>query len=401
MFVACVFASLVRFDIGSGSSSPLLISSVALWYVVPPAWLTVVGGAVFAVGRLIERWHDDEPASLWRTVQGASDGWSLIGPATVFAVMGQPEATVEDVGAFALALAAFLAVDACIGIGGAWYVHGIRPKIQGKLILWIALVDLALAPIGFLGAIVTGEAPWAILGLLPLIAVLGEFARERRDRLDQAVQLSTAYRGTAQLMGDVLEADHEYTGGEHTQGVVELAISVGLELRLAPRQMRDLEFGALLHDIGKLRVPNDIINKPGKLDEAEWAVMRRHPVFGQEMLDRVGGVLSDAGRIVRAHHERWDGTGYPDGLQGEEIPVEARIITVCDSYSAITTRRSYSRARTANEALAEMQRCSGTQFDPRVVEALQLVLHRGIHDAREAGAKDAVIPAAAQALGLR
>ncbi len=400
VFAACVFASLVRFDIGSGSSSPLLISSVALWYVVPPAWLTVIGGAVFAVGRLIERWHDDEPASLWRTVQGASDGWSLIGPATVFALLGQPAATVDGVAAFGLALLAFLAVDALIGIGGAWYVHGIKPQIQAKLILWIALVDLALAPIGFLGAIVVTESPWAVLGLLPLTAVLGEFARERRDRLDQAVQLSTAYRGTAQLMGDVLEADHQYTGGEHTQGVVELAISVGLELRLAPRQMRDLEFGALLHDIGKLRVPNEIINKPGKLTDAEWIVMKRHPIFGQEMLDRVGGVLSDAGRIVRAHHERWDGSGYPDGLTGAEIPIEARIITVCDSYSAMTTRRSYSRARTAGEALAELQRCAAKQFDPEVVRALERVLGRAEWQVG-AGEHPSLIPAAAQALGLR
>ena len=177
-------------------------------------------------------------------------------------------------------------------------------------------------------------------------------------------------------MGDVLEADDAYTGGEHTQGVVELSLAVGETVGLTPRQMRTLEFGALLHDIGKLRVPNEIINKPGKLTDEEWAIIKQHPEHGQEMLDRVGGELSHAGEVVRAHHERWDGRGYPDGLLGEQIPIEARIITVCDSFSAMTTDRSYRKGMSIDVALEELDRCAGSQFDPQLVETLKAVLRR-------------------------
>jgi len=273
-----------------------------------------------------------------------------------------------------LAFLAEAAVSLALSFASAWMIHGLRPSITGRFMLWVTAVDGALAPIGFLGAIVMADAPLAVLGLLPLVAVLGEFARERTNRLEQAFQLSNAYRGTAQLMGDVLEADDAYTGGEHTQGVVGLAVAVGTSLGLRPAEMRDVEFGALLHDVGKLRVPNAIINKPGSLSDEEWEVVRQHPVYGQEMLERVGGTLAQAGRIVRSHHERWDGAGYPDGLKGEEIPIAARIVTVCDSYSAMTTKRSYSRGRTQPEAIAELRRCAGTQFDPAVVDALEAVL---------------------------
>jgi HD-GYP domain-containing protein (c-di-GMP phosphodiesterase class II) len=131
-----------------------------------------------------------------------------------------------------------------------------------------------------------------------------------------------------------------------------------------------VEFGALLHDIGKIAVPAEIINKPGPLDDDEWAVMKLHTLEGQHMLDRVGGVLGEVGRVVRSSHEHYDGTGYPDGLRGEAIPVEARIVACCDAFSAMTTTRSYRRAMSVEAAREELVRNAGTQFDPRVVEAL-------------------------------
>jgi HD-GYP domain-containing protein (c-di-GMP phosphodiesterase class II) len=179
-------------------------------------------------------------------------------------------------------------------------------------------------------------------------------------------------------MTAMLREDDGYTGGEHTRGVVDLSLALGLELGLDDQQLGALELGAMLHDIGKIYVPNEILNKPGKLDASEWRVIREHPVTGQRMLDTVGGLLSDTGHIVRAHHERFDGTGYPDGLRGTEIPLEARVITVCDSFSAMTTDRPYREAMTAQQAVAELDRCCGTQFDPQVVDAMHRVLaHRG------------------------
>jgi hypothetical protein len=366
----------IRFEVGSGSTTPSQLLIAPIWFSVPPAFGPIVVGAGLAVGGLIEHLREEGDDPLWRSLFHAGDAWPAIGPAVVLALAGAPEAGTDVVWVVAAAFAAQTLVDVSFAVGTSWYWHGIRPLAQMRLMLWVIAVDGALVPVGFLVAVVMVNQPLALAAVLPLVAVIAEFARERQERLEQALQLSSAYRGTAQLMGDVLEADDAYTGGEHTQGVVDMAVAVGLELRLEPRDMRDLEFGALLHDIGKLRVPNEIINKPGSLNDTEWALIRRHPEYGQEMLDRVGGAMRDAGRIVRAHHERWDGMGYPDRLKADEIPLAARIITVCDSFSAMTTVRSYSPAMTHEHGLEELERCSGTQFDPAVVKALMVVLER-------------------------
>ena len=139
---------------------------------------------------------------------------------------------------------------------------------------------------------------------------------------------------------------------------------------LEGERLRDLEFGALLHDVGKIAVPKEIINKPGTLTPDEWAIMKRHTIDGQRMLENVGGVLARVGVIVRASHEDYDGSGYPDGLAGDAIPIEARICSACDAFSAMTTDRSYRAAMPVEQALAELRRCSGAQFDPDVVAIL-------------------------------
>jgi HD-GYP domain-containing protein (c-di-GMP phosphodiesterase class II) len=130
------------------------------------------------------------------------------------------------------------------------------------------------------------------------------------------------------------------------------------------------ELGALLHDIGKIAIPDEIINKPGPLDADEWVVMQTHTIEGQRMLDQVGGLLGDVGVVVRASHERWDGGGYPDGLAGAAIPLAARIVSACDAYNAMTTDRSYRKALPLEVAARELRSNAGTQFDPAVVDAL-------------------------------
>jgi len=205
--------------------------------------------------------------------------------------------------------------------------------------------------------------------VLPLVALFALFAREREARIDGAIELSQAYKGTALLLGDVIEADDQYTG-DHTKDVVELTLQVADALGVDEATRRGAEFGALLHDVGKIQIPNEIINKPGPLDDAEWAVMKTHTVEGQRMLERVGGVLARVGAVVRASHERWDGGGYPDGLAGDDIPLAARIVSACDAFNAMTTDRSYRRALPIPDAVAELERCAGSQFDPAVVAAL-------------------------------
>ncbi|MGZ4276827.1 MAG: HD-GYP domain-containing protein [Solirubrobacteraceae bacterium] len=123
-------------------------------------------------------------------------------------------------------------------------------------------------------------------------------------------------------------------------------------------------------------MPDAIINKPGRLTDEEFEVIKRHPADGQEMLERIGGVLAEVGVLVRHHHERWDGRGYPDAIAGEAIPLASRIICACDAFSAMTTDRSYRAAMPAGEALAELERCAGSQFDPAVVRAILGVVER-------------------------
>jgi putative nucleotidyltransferase with HDIG domain len=209
----------------------------------------------------------------------------------------------------------------------------------------------------------------ALLLVAPLFVMLRFFSNERRERLEQLAELNDAYQGTALLLGDVVEADDEYTG-EHCKGVVRLSLDVAEEMGLDADRKRNVEFGALLHDVGKIAVPKEIINKPGKLDEREWAIIKTHTIEGQRMLETIGGFMSEIGRIVRASHERWDGGGYPDGLRGEAIPLEARVVATCDAFNAMTTTRSYRRAMSIVDATAELRRCSGSHFDPAIVAAL-------------------------------
>jgi putative nucleotidyltransferase with HDIG domain len=198
-------------------------------------------------------------------------------------------------------------------------------------------------------------------------------AREREGRIAHSLELGRAYRGTALLLRDLLEEDDEYTG-HHTEDVVELSARVAREMGVDEDVQRETELGALLHDIGKIHIPDAIINKPGPLDDEEWAIMKTHTVEGQKMLDRVGGFMREVGLIVRSHHERWDGTGYPDALAEEAIPLEARIINCCDSWNAMRTDRSYRKALPLEVALRELRSNAGLQFDPHVVAALIEIL---------------------------
>ncbi len=155
---------------------------------------------------------------------------------------------------------------------------------------------------------------------------------------------------------------------DHSKRTVRISLLLGRECGLDEKEMRSLEFGAFLHDIGKLGVPDNVLRKPGKLNDFEWAMMRRHPYLGDEIL-RGLSFLDDARTIVAQHHEKWDGSGYPLGLQGEEIALSARVLFVADAFDAMTSDRVYRPAKSYDEAIAELDYCAGTHFDPRVVAA--------------------------------
>jgi HD-GYP domain-containing protein (c-di-GMP phosphodiesterase class II) len=157
---------------------------------------------------------------------------------------------------------------------------------------------------------------------------------------------------------------------EHSDTVVELARLTGARMGLDRVELLELELAALLHDVGKLRVPREVLRKPGPLTESERRLMRNHPVWGSELVSGVPGLQAVA-LIVRHHHERVDGSGYPSGLSGVRIPVASRIMAACDAYGAMTESRPYRTERAPHEALAELRHQSGSQFDPAVVEALE------------------------------
>ena len=309
-----------------------------------------------------------------RLLRFVGGGWFALGPALVLCSAHGHDVTTTAPVVLLAALAAQFACDLAASTvrDVVAYGSGLREQLRES---WVYAVDLALTPAGLVVAWHVADLPWMILAVPPLLLLLGIFGRERRRRVESLVELNSAYRGTALLLGNVIEGDDQYTG-EHSRGVVELALEVGARLALDEHQLHNLEFGALLHDVGKVVIPKEIINKPGKLDAREWEIIKTHAVEGQRLLDQIGGFMSDVGRIVRSHHERWDGGGYPDGLTGDRIPIEARIISACDTWSAMTTDRPYRAAMPVEVAAEELRSCAGTQLDPQVVLAtLAVVQH--------------------------
>jgi putative nucleotidyltransferase with HDIG domain len=368
LIAAFAVAQQVQFEVGIGYTVPTQLVLMPMLILAPPALVPLLVAAGLLVGRLPSYLRGEVHVS--RVAFVLPDAFYAVGPALVMALLGPAHVGLEDWPVLAVALAAQAVCDAGFTGLRIWLALGTPPQMQLRLFAWVLTVDAALAPVGILAGVAGEGQPLAVALVLPIMGLLAFFARERRAHIDKALALSHAYRGTALLMSDLLEADDAYTGGEHSHGVVALALAVGDALGLAARDRRNLEFAALLHDIGKIRVPDEIIDKPGKLTEAEYEIVKRHPVDGQEMLERVGGVLAQVGSIVRHHHERWDGRGYPDRIAGEAIPLAARIICVCDAYSAMTTNRPYRAALPVADAVAELERCSSHQFDPNVVAAL-------------------------------
>jgi response regulator RpfG family c-di-GMP phosphodiesterase len=201
---------------------------------------------------------------------------------------------------------------------------------------------------------------------------LEEMVAQRTHELDGALSsLGDAYRTTLKALTAALETRDSETHG-HSERVVNFSLRLGQELSLDDEQMRSLEFGSLLHDIGKIGVPDAILRKPARLTEEEWVRMREHPLHGQKILRGIK-FLEGAARVVAQHHERWDGSGYPLGLGGEEIDLNARIFAVADAFDAITSDRVYRLGRSYEDALSELDAFIGRQFDPRVVEAFRRV----------------------------
>jgi HD-GYP domain-containing protein (c-di-GMP phosphodiesterase class II) len=378
---ALAAASRVAFEVGSTYTVPLELVLVPMLFVLPAGYVPVGVATALMLGKLPEVLAGDSPPG--RLLMALGDSWFAVGPAVVFAVASPGAPDGHDWPVYVAALAAQLACDFATSSLREHLNGGASLKEQLRECRWVYLVDLSLAAPALAIAFAAWSRPWLVLLVVPLTGLMAVFARERRARMDYVLELGHAYRGTALVLGDVVEADDAYTG-RHSEAVVDLAVAVADKMRLPRGARRNVEFSALLHDVGKISVPKSIINKPGPLDDDEWAIMRHHTIAGQEMLDQIGGFMKDVGAIVRASHERFDGGGYPDRLRAEQIPLEARIVCCCDAFNAMTTDRSYRRGRSEPEAIAELRACSGTQFDPDVVEAVIAVVESRMAERREA-----------------
>jgi putative nucleotidyltransferase with HDIG domain len=373
--LAVAVASHVRFDVGAGFTVPIQAVFVPMLFALPTAavpLLVVLGVALGMLPDVVRRRMDP---SWLLTAPGNS--WFALGPALVLTLAGD-HSPVSQLDVLLAALAAqFLFDFTAAAVRDRLFDKELSPAELLREAAPIYAIDVALSALGLVVAIASasGYGEWPVVLIAPLFLVLRTFSKERESRLEQLVELNDAYQGTALLLGEVVEADDSYTG-EHSKSVVRLAVDVAEEMAIGTALTRNVEFGALLHDVGKITVPNEIINKPGKLTDREWEVVKTHTIEGQKMLEKIGGVMVDIGRIVRASHEDWDGNGYPDGLAGEEIPIEARIVAACDAFNAMTTTRSYRAAMSTAAARAEMERCAGSQFDPEVVRALLTVTER-------------------------
>jgi HD-GYP domain-containing protein (c-di-GMP phosphodiesterase class II) len=198
-----------------------------------------------------------------------------------------------------------------------------------------------------------------------------EIADQRMYAAKRSGRTTARRQSTDVLVRALIE--HHPELGHDLEELAELATEVARRVGMDGDELETVGHAAALHDIGKVAIPTTILAKPAPLDEDEWKFMRQHPLIGERIVGAAPSLLAVA-RLVRSSHERWDGSGYPDALGGDAIPLGARVVAACDAFNAMTRSRPYARARSVESALEELQRCAGTQFDPRVVAALMTVV---------------------------
>ena len=262
LIAAYAAAFRLDFEIGSGSAIPTELILVPMLFVLPIGFVPFAVAAGVVLGSLDEYLRGS--LSLGRVPMRVVVAWHAVGPALVLAIAGERGPRLSDWPLYVVALFSQFAVDTLWAAGREWIALGVRPSVQLRAMMWVYAIDAGLAPIGLAVAFAAQPSPYGVVLALPLVGLLSVFARERRVRIDHELELRDAYRGTAFLLGDVVEADDEYTG-VHSREVVDLTLSVVDQLGLSAQERRDAEFAALLHDVGKVRVPKSIINKPGPL----------------------------------------------------------------------------------------------------------------------------------------
>jgi putative nucleotidyltransferase with HDIG domain len=200
--------------------------------------------------------------------------------------------------------------------------------------------------------------------------------REYQSEKQRAEELNRVLMDSVGVLGNAIEARDAYTRG-HTERVTRLALAIAMRLGWSDERLEQCRMGGLLHDVGKIGVPDAILQKPGRLTNEEYDIMKRHPRIGAQILAPIT-TLSFVVPYVLCHHERWDGKGYPDGLQGHAIPLEGRVLAIADAFDAMTSDRAYRKGMDRETAVAEVLKCSGSQFDPELVELFYDLYKEGV-----------------------
>jgi len=271
-------------------------------------------------------------------------------------------------------------------IAGAYEIYADSANMeasiaQGKRVIWMTTLVIF--------GVVWGLLLFLVRGASHLLKRQTNRLRARsRELMESYARLEKHSLEAIETLNATVEAKDPYTAG-HSQRVQRIALAVGTEMDLDPARLDALKYGGLLHDIGKLAVPDAVLTKPGRLNDAEFTLIKEHSEEGARIVGKLGR-LHDAVPIIRHHHERWDGTGYPAALSGEQIPLEASIVGLADAWDAMTTTRPYHRALTFEEAIAEIRDGRGTQFAPAVIDALLAVMRK--HPGALSESQDAAEP---------
>ncbi|AZP20314.1 HD-GYP domain-containing protein [Streptomyces aquilus] len=357
----------------TGSFYPVLLAGA---FLLPPpaAALVAVPGALLAPvarrPRLLRR--------IWRASQLAVAAWAA---SRVHWALGGRDAVVDSDFPYALVPAGAAVVVFCLVLtvldgGILTLAEGVPARLAWQGLFVRSLAPIAVHGLAGLMMAVLWRSPYgpvaALLVLLPMCVSWWAFAQYHRER--------AAHQATIRALVQAVDIKDEYTRG-HSERVGQASMMIARELGMDEGRIEVLRFAGILHDVGKLGVPTRLLRKDGPLTPEERRIIELHPEYGHEMVRGIS-FLGEARAAVLHHHERLDGSGYPYGLVGAQIPESARVVAVADAFDAMTSTRSYSRARPVGTALEELERCAGTQFDPRMVTALVRALGRhGWHPA--------------------
>jgi HD superfamily phosphohydrolase YqeK len=349
--------------------SPGYAATLASVVLVGPAGAAIVG---FTSALSLRR----GPTATQRVFNGANYALSAYAAGQVYLVLGGSVGVPAggsfpaDIGPFVGAAAVHVLANYGLLAGVLWLTRDPDRRQNGQSVvdLRLPLPDLGYAVFGLLiAAIWSVVGPFAaILVLIPLFVArwaIAQFADQQR-----------AYEATLRVLCQAVETKDYYTRG-HSERVSRGSVMIARAIGMRPERVEAIRYAGMLHDVGKLGVPTKVLQKTGKLTEEEYAAIQLHPMRGLEIIREIG-FLDEALAGIMHHHERIDGRGYPMGLAGDEIPEFARVLAVADAFDCMTSTRSYRGARTVSEAVAELRRCSGTQFDPAFVDALVAAVQR-------------------------